>query len=158
MRESTEIAERLRQHASRRNRCTSSSSDSAAPRRDYVLPLGHIAQHDPVAHQPNLAIQIIAPSGIINSVAVADIEAVLIAIPPDGVLNEPRKGLRKTWVELPSIDAVGHSCNNVGATAGPITGRPIGMMGVKTAQNAAPVQKVVNQRVDGNHAGADLGP
>ena len=129
MRESTEIAESLRQLASRRNRCASSSSDSAAPRRDYVLPLGHIAQHDPVAHQPDLAIQIIAPSGIINAVAVADIEAVLIAIPPDGVLNEPWKGLRKSRVELPSIDAVCDGVDNPGAGTGAIAGRTIGMMG-----------------------------
>ena len=46
-------------------------------------------------------------AGIINPIAVADIEAVLGAVPPDRVLDEPGKSLRKRWIELPGIDPLG---------------------------------------------------
>jgi hypothetical protein len=73
------------------------------------------AQCDAITHQPCSAILVLAPSSIINAVAVADIEAVLAAIPPDGVLNEPGKGLRKSRVELPGVDAVCDGVDNLGA-------------------------------------------
>src|SRR5215472_17938336 len=100
----------------------------------------------------------IAPSGIINAVAVADIEAVLTAIAPDGVLNEPGKGLRKSRVELLSIDAVCDGVDNFGAATGAIAGRAIGMARLKPGQDAGPMQKIVHQGINGNHAGADLDP
>ena len=95
---------------------------------------------------------------IINPVAVANIETVLGAIPPDRVLDEPGKGLRKRWIELPGIDPLGYGLNNVSAAAGPVAGRTIQVVRVEPLQDAGPVQKVVNQRVDGDHAAADLGP
>jgi hypothetical protein len=42
-----------------------------------------------------------------NSVAIADIEAVLGAVPPNRVLHEPRERCRKSIVELARIDVVG---------------------------------------------------
>jgi hypothetical protein len=54
---------------------------------------------------------------IIDSIAVANIEALLIAIPPDGVLHEPGKDLRKCAVELPCVDLAGNRSNDVGAAA-----------------------------------------
>ena len=62
---------------------------------------------------------------IINTIAVADVEARLRAVSPDCVLNEPRKRLRKAAIELPGIDPLGHDIYNVGAAAGLVAGGAI---------------------------------
>jgi hypothetical protein len=54
---------------------------------------------------------------VIDPVAVADVEALLAAIPPDRVLHEPRKYLWVGVVELPSIDPLGNQANDIGAAA-----------------------------------------
>ena len=48
--------------------------------------------------------------------------------------------------------------NDLGAAAWPVAGRAIGVVGVEPVQDAGAVQKVVNEGVDGDHAGADLMP
>ena len=65
----------------------------------------------------NLAVDVRARLAIINPIAVADVEARLRAVPPDRVLDEPRKRLRKLGIELPGIDPLGHGLDNVGAAA-----------------------------------------
>jgi hypothetical protein len=62
------------------------------------------------------------------------------------------------WIELPGIDPLGYSCNNVGAAAGPVASRTVLVLRLEPPQDPGPVQKVMNQRVDGDHAAADLGP
>ena len=52
----------------------------------------------------NLAIDVIARLAIINAIAVADVEAGLGAVPPNRVLDEPGKRLRKPGIELPGVD------------------------------------------------------
>jgi hypothetical protein len=64
----------------------------------------------------NLAINVGARMPIINPIAVAEVEAG--PIPPDRVLNEPWKRLRKTGIEKPGINALGHGTYNVGAAPG----------------------------------------
>ena len=106
----------------------------------------------------NLAIDVRARLAIIDPVAVADVEARLGAVPPDRMLDEPRKWLRKTRIELPGIDPLAHGIYNVSAAASLVAGCTIRMVGLESAKDAGPDQKVVHQGVDGNHAGADLGP
>ena len=65
----------------------------------------------------NLAIDVRARLAIIDAIAVADIEARLCAVPPNRVLDEPWKQLRKTGIELPGIDPLRHGIYNVGAAA-----------------------------------------
>ncbi len=60
---------------------------------------------------------ILAAMPVIEPVAVADIEACLAAIAPDGELHETGKDLRKGAVELPSIDPAGDEMNDVGTAA-----------------------------------------
>jgi len=62
-------------------------------------------------------VPVLAPMPVIDPVAVADIEALLAAIPPDRVLHEPRKHLRKAAIELPRIDLVRNRPNDVGTAA-----------------------------------------
>ena len=73
----------------------------------------------------NLAIDVVARLPIIDPIAVADVEARLGAVPPDRVLDEPRKRLRKPGIELPGIDPPRHGIYNVGAAAGLVAGRTI---------------------------------
>ena len=106
----------------------------------------------------NLAVNVRARLPIIDPSAVADVEAGLGAVPPDGMLNEPRKRLRKPGIELPGIDPLRHALHNVGAAAGLVAGRTIRMIGLESCQDAGADQKVVHQSIDGNHAGADFVP
>jgi hypothetical protein len=66
-----------------------------------------LPQHHAITHQAHSAILALAPPVIVDAIAVTNIEAALAAISPDGVLDEPRKGLRERRVELPGIDPLG---------------------------------------------------
>jgi hypothetical protein len=128
--------------------------DGARP----ILPFDSLPQRNSVTHQPDSTIQVVAALDIIDAIAVADIEPIPGAVLPDRVLDEPGKSLRKRWIELPGVDPLGDGLNDVGAAAGPVASQAVQMVRVEPSQNAGPVQKVVNQRVDGDHAAADLGP
>jgi hypothetical protein len=47
---------------------------------------------------------VVATGVVVDAIAVANVEPVLGAIPPDGVLYEPRKRRREGRVELASAD------------------------------------------------------
>ena len=70
----------------------------------------------------NLAVDVRARLAIIDTIAVADVETGLGAVPPDRVLDEPRKRLRKPGIELPGIDPLRHGIYNVGAAARLVAG------------------------------------
>ena len=72
-----------------------------------------------------MVVDVIARLAIVYAIAVADVEARLRAVPPDRVLNEPRKWLRKAGIELPGIDPLGHDIYNIGAAAGLVAGGAI---------------------------------
>src|SRR2546423_15363510 len=78
--------------------------------RFYLWP----AYRLPVACTVQLATYVIAPYAIINAVAVAHVEHALGAVPPDRQLDEPRKGGRKTGVELAGIDSFAGLPQDVG--------------------------------------------
>ena len=101
---------------------------------------------------------ILAAVPVVEPIAVADIEALLAAIPPDCELHEPGKDLWKGPVELPSIDLLGDQPNDVGTAARPVATGAIRMIGVESVEDPGPMQKVVYQGVDGDHARADLEP
>ena len=77
---------------------------------------------------------------------------------PDRVLHEPREGPRKPPVELPGVDLSGDRPDDFGAAAGLVAGEAVGMVGSKPAQNAGPVQEIMHERIDRNHAAAGLTP
>ena len=78
--------------------------------------------------------------------------------PPDRVLNEPRKRPGKLEVELPGVDLLGDRFDDFGAAAWPVTGGAIGMVGSEPVQDSGPVQEIVHQGVDRDHAAADFEP
>jgi hypothetical protein len=63
---------------------------------------------------------IFAAFPVVNLIAVADVEAVLGAVPPERILNEPRKRFGKTAVELPGVDLLRDRLDDVGAAARPV--------------------------------------
>jgi hypothetical protein len=60
----------------------------------------------------------VATFPIVNLIAVADVETLLGAVPPDRVLNEPRECPGKPPVELPGVDLLGDRRDDVGAAPG----------------------------------------
>ena len=70
----------------------------------------------------DLAVDVHARLAIIDPIAVAHVEARLGAVPPDRVLNEPRKRLRKPGIELPGINPLRHRLYNVGAAVSLVAG------------------------------------
>jgi hypothetical protein len=95
---------------------------------------------------------------VIEPVAVANVEAMLAAIPPNGELYEPRKYLRKGAVELPSIDPLGDQANDVGTATRPIATGAVGMGGVESVQHTGPMQEIMDQSVDRDQLYADFEP
>ena len=53
-----------------------------------------------------------APIPVIDPVTVADVEALLAAIPPDRELYEPVKYRWENWVELPCVDFAGDQADD----------------------------------------------
>ena len=73
----------------------------------------------------NLSVDVRARLPVINPIAVADVEARLGAVPPNRMLDEPRKRLRKPGIELPGINPLRHGRYNVGAATNLVAGRTV---------------------------------
>ena len=116
------------------------------------------SQRNSVTHQACSAIHVAAATSVVDPVAVADIEAALATVAPDRVLDEPGKSLRKRWIELSGIDVLGNDLNDIRAAAESVASQPVLVLRLEPLQDPGPVQKVMNQRVDGDHAAADLDP
>jgi hypothetical protein len=75
---------------------------SRARRKRRIRP-----KRDTITHRSHSTVHVVTAFGIINAVAVANIEAASAAVPPDRVLDEPREGRWKDRVELPGSIRVG---------------------------------------------------
>ncbi len=117
-----------------------------------------MTQRDAIAHAAHLTIDIAAAGVVVDAVAVAHVEPVLGAVPPYPVLHEPREGFSETRVELPGINPVSDHFNDIGAATASVATGAITVVGIEPAQNATANHKVVDQRIDGDHAGANLSP
>jgi hypothetical protein len=101
---------------------------------------------------------VLATAVIVDPIAVADIAALLRAISPDGVLNEPGKAARIASAEFSRVDSVSNELNNVRALTWPVTRDPVQVLSTEPAQDSRPAQKIVNQRVNRDQAGARFMP
>jgi hypothetical protein len=95
---------------------------------------------------------------VVDLIAVANVEALLGAVSPDRVLNKPRKGPWKPSVELPGVNVLGDRFDDFGATARPVAREAIGMVGSEPVQDPGPVEEIVHEGVDRDHAAADFEP
>jgi hypothetical protein len=69
--------------------------------RDF---LSLTAQSYAITVAKELAMPVVATRVVVDTIAVANVEAVFGAVPPDRALHEPRKRCRESWIELASID------------------------------------------------------
>src|SRR5436190_5111471 len=99
---------------------------------------------------------VVTAASIVDAIAIADIEAGLSAVAPDGVLDEPRKYLWKGRIEGRRVDLAGDAPQNVSAAPGRETTRSVGMISCVSSQNPGPMQEIVDQGVDNNEARPNL--
>ena len=116
------------------------------------------AQSDAITAPKQLAMPVVATGVVVDPIAVADVEAVLGAIPPDRALHEPRKRRREGRVELASVDVGGDQIENVGAPALAVAPVPVRMVGAQPSQDPGSVQEIMDESVDGHEGGADFDP
>jgi hypothetical protein len=101
---------------------------------------------------------VVATGVVVDAIPVANVEAVLGAIPPDRALHEPRERRREGRVELASINARCDETENAGASFRPVASVSISMVGAQTTQDAGSVQEIVDQGVDSHERRANFDP
>ena len=102
--------------------------------------------------------RVVATSVIIDAIAIADVEAVLGAIPPNRALYEPWKRRWEGRVELPSIDVGREDTDDAGAPSRLVAPVAVRMVGAQAPQNPGSVQEIMDQGVDGYQVRADFEP
>jgi hypothetical protein len=75
-----------------------------------------------------------------------------------GVLDEPGERRWEPAVEPPGVDLLSDRFDDVGAATRPVAGDAAGVVGPEPGQDPGPVQEIVDQGVDRDHAAADLAP
>ena len=109
-------------------------------------------QFDAITAAIQLTVQIFATNPVIDSIAVADIEAALAAVPPNRELHEPGKGLGKPRIERLRVNLVRNALDQVGAAMRSVASRPVGMVSIEPVQDASAMQEIMHERVD-HHEG-----
>ena len=102
--------------------------------------------------------RVVARGIVVDAITVADVEAILGAIPPDRALHEPRKRRRKGWVELSSIDVSCEQAENSGASSRLIATGSVRVAGAKPPKDPGSVQEIMDEGVDGDERRADFEP
>src|SRR5690606_26600960 len=82
----------------------------------------------------------------------------LRAISPDCVLYEPRKEPRIFRIDISGVDLLCNPRYEFGASVWLIARWPVGVIGTELLQDSGPVQKVMHQRIDCNHADTSFQP
>ena len=101
---------------------------------------------------------VLAAMPVIDPVAIADVEALLAAVLPNRVLHEPREVGGEGAIEHTGVDFSGNAGNDIGAAAWPVAARAVRMGCLEPAQDPGPVQKIVDQGIDGDQLHADFEP
>jgi len=101
---------------------------------------------------------VVASGIVVDAIAVADVEAILGAIPPNCALHEPRKRRRKGRVELSSINVGRELIYDASAASRPVAARSIDVIGAQPPQDPSSVQEIMDEGVDGDERRADFEP
>ena len=115
-------------------------------------------QNEAIAAAVQPAPHIRATAAIIDLIAVANVETLFGAVPPDGAGDEPGKRLRKPRIEPAGIDGAGNVNKNVSAATWPVAGRPIRVASLKSVQDSGSMEEVVDQGIDDNETRPDGEP
>ena len=105
-----------------------------------------------------MAVAVFTRFDVVDAVAVADIEAIGRAKLPNGMLNKARKYSREVRVESSGIDLRRNRVDDVGTAAPGIATDAVAVLATAIVENTAAVQKVMDERVDGDHVLADRKP
>src|SRR3981081_874794 len=105
-----------------------------------------------------VAVRDLARFSVVDSVAIAKVQAVSRAKSPNRVLYEPRKCRREFWVEGAGVNSDANGSDDFGAAPTRVTGRAVAVRDTAALQDAGAVQEVVHQGVDGDHGFAGLEP
>ena len=101
---------------------------------------------------------VVARGIVVDAIAVADVEAILGAIPPNCALHEPRKRRREGRVELSSINVGRELIYDASASSRPVATRSIKVIGAQPLQDPSSVQEIMDEGVDGDERRADFEP
>jgi hypothetical protein len=85
-------------------------------------------QNRPIAPFEHRTPCVLATTTVIDPIAVADVESLLGAVPPNCVLDEPGKICRERRVELSCVDLPGDPPDQVGAATRRVAMNPIQML------------------------------
>ena len=107
------------------------------------------AQSYTIAASKQLAMHIVATGVVVDAIAIANVEAVLGAIPPDRALHKPRKRRREGRIELSSIDVLRDQAENASAPAWLVASGAVRMVSAQPLQDPGSVQEIVDQGVNG---------
>ncbi|WP_210331330.1 hypothetical protein [Methylocystis sp. H62] len=115
-------------------------------------------QRHPVTILICRALAALAPASVVDPVAVANVPTPSRTESPQSVLDETRKDRWICRIELSSIDPLGKARDNRRASVWRITSGAIGVLRPKPTEHPRPVQKIMNERVDGDHVCAGRHP
>ena len=105
-----------------------------------------------------VAVRDLARFSVVDSVAIAKVQAVSRAKSPNRVLYEPRKCRREFWVEGAGVNLIGNGSDDLGAATTRVTRGPVGVRDTAVLEDAGAVQKVMYERIDGDHGFAGFQP
>ena len=80
------------------------------------------------------------------------------AVSPDGILDEPGENGGKLGVEGAGINTLGDRFQDPDAASPLVTNWTVSVAGTEAIQDASPMQEVVHESVDHDHAAADFSP
>jgi hypothetical protein len=103
------------------------------------------AQRDAITAPKQLAMPVLATGVVVNPIAIANVEAVLGAIPPNCTLHEPRKRRREGWIELARVDVGGEQLENPGAPSRPVAPISVRVVGTQPLQDSGSVQEIITR-------------
>ena len=97
------------------------------------------------------AIANLAGFAVVNSVAVAEIQAICCAEAPNRVLNEPWKNSRECRVDGARVDLIGNGSDDLGAASLAITRETISVGLAALVENASPMEEIMDEGIYGDH-------
>src|SRR5436305_12828408 len=104
-----------------------------------------------VAFFVDMAIIDLARFSVVNSVTVAQVQAVRGAKAPDCVLHEPWECRGEISIKGAGINAAGNGSDDLGAATRGVTGGAVGVGDTAVLQNAGTVQEIMHQGVNCDH-------
>jgi len=116
------------------------------------------AQSHAITAPKQLAMPVVATGVIVDPIAIANVEAVLGAIPPDRALHEPWKRRRKDGIELAGVNVGCKQMENPSAPSRPVAPISVRVVGAQPLQDPGSMQEIMDQGVDGNEGRASTLP